>query len=193
MRRFISLAILLIYLFLAVPVNAQFGGTQIVFDPQMLARQLTQLQQETQAVLTEAQQLTYMIQNTNGGYGGAWQSDQSLLNELGGLIQQQGGLSYTLGNLQGQFQRQFPGYVVPSNAEPTELNQHRRDTGHAQRHACRRPSSGAKLCERAGSVCRARSEEHGPRRGTCRRFRSGTKSLYSRRSRFSCSGSWSSQ
>jgi type IV secretion system protein TrbJ len=101
--------------------NAQLGGgTQIVFDPSMFARQLQQLQQETQTVANEAQQLQYMIKNTTGGYAGVWQSSQSMLDELGGLIQQQGGLSYTLGNLQSRFQQQFPGYAVPQNPDQQE-------------------------------------------------------------------------
>ena len=43
-----------------------------------------------------------------------------MLDELGGIIQQQGGLSYTLSNLQSQFQQQFPGYTVPSNPDQQE-------------------------------------------------------------------------
>jgi P-type conjugative transfer protein TrbJ len=100
----------------ATSASALFGVGDEVFDPTMYASQLQQLQQQTAEVTNLAQQLQYMIRNTTGGYGGAWRSDQSLLNQLGGLIQQQGGLSYTLGNLQGQFQRQFPGYMVPANA-----------------------------------------------------------------------------
>src|SRR5579875_2585467 len=99
---------------------AQFGGTQTVFDPAMFARQFQQLQQETQTLAAEAQQLQYMIKNTTGGAAGVWQSDQSMLDELGGLIQQQGGLSYSLGNLQAQFQQQFPGYAVPQNPDQQE-------------------------------------------------------------------------
>jgi P-type conjugative transfer protein TrbJ len=100
--------------------HAQFGGTQTVFDPAMFARQFQQLQQETQTLAAEAQQLQYMIKNTTGGSAGVWQSDQSMLDELGGLIQQQGGLSYSLGNLQAQFQQQFPGYAVPQNPDQQE-------------------------------------------------------------------------
>ena len=100
---------------------AQFGGgTQIVFDPSMFARQLQQLRQETQTVANEAQQLQYMIKNTTGGYAGVWQSSQSMLDELGGLIQDQGGLSYTLGDLQTQFQQRFPGYAVAQNPDQQE-------------------------------------------------------------------------
>ena len=100
--------------------HAQFGGTQTVFDPAMFARQFQQLQQETQTLAAEAQQLQYMIKNTTGGYAGVWQSNQSMLDELGGLIQEQSGLSYTLGNLQAQFRMQFPGYTVPQNPDQQE-------------------------------------------------------------------------
>jgi P-type conjugative transfer protein TrbJ len=106
--------------FTCVPAHALFGAGDVVFDPTMYASQLQQLQQETQTVLTEAQQLQYMIRNTTGGYAGVWQSSQSLLDELGGIIEQQGGLSYTLSNLQAQFQQQFPGYTVPSNPNQQE-------------------------------------------------------------------------
>ena len=111
----------LLFFIIPRPAHAQFGGgTQIVFDPSMFARQLQQLQQETQTVVTEAQQLQYIIKNTTGGYAGVWQSSQSMLDELGDLIQQQGGFSYTLGNLQSQFQQQFPGYAVPQNPDRQE-------------------------------------------------------------------------
>lgn len=126
-REFVSwllcgLILLLIFLFITPRhAHAQFGGgTQIVFDPSIFARQLQQLQQETQTVVTEAQQLQYMIKNTTGGYAGVWQSSQSMLDELGGLIKQQGGLSYSLGNLQSQFQQQFPGDAVPQNPDQQE-------------------------------------------------------------------------
>jgi type IV secretion system protein TrbJ len=121
MARSITVIALVACLLVPLSARAQFGGgTQIVFDPSMFARQLQQLQQETQSVLTEAQQLQYMIRNTTGGYAGVWQSSQSLLDELGGIIQQQGGLSYTFSNLQSQFQQQFPGYTVPSNPDQQE-------------------------------------------------------------------------
>jgi type IV secretion system protein TrbJ len=106
--------------FTCVPADALFGAGDVVFDPTMYASQLQQLQQQTQTVLTEAQQLQYMIRNTTGGYAGVWQSSQSMLDELGGIIEQQGGLSYTLSNLQAQFQQQFPGYTVPSNPNQQE-------------------------------------------------------------------------
>jgi P-type conjugative transfer protein TrbJ len=110
----------LILMFSATPARAIFGIGDEVFDPTMYASQLQQLQQETQTVVTEAQQLQYMIKNTTGGSAGVWQSNQSMLDELGGLIQQQGGLSYSLGNLQSQFQQQFPGYTVPKNPDQQE-------------------------------------------------------------------------
>jgi len=92
--------------------RAQFGGSSIVFDPQMFARQLLQLQQETAAVTNLAQQLQYMVKNTTGGGAGIWQSNQNLLSNLGGLISEQQGLSYTFQGLAQQFQQLYPGYNV---------------------------------------------------------------------------------
>ena len=103
-------------LLLALPsmAHAQFGmgGPAVVFDPQMFARQLLQLQQETAAVTSLAQQLQYMIKNTTGGGAGVWQSNQNLLTNLGGLISEQQGLSYTFQGLAQQFQQLYPGYNV---------------------------------------------------------------------------------
>jgi P-type conjugative transfer protein TrbJ len=94
--------------------RAQFGGNSIVFDPQMFARQLLQLQQETAAVTNLAQQLQYMVKNTTGGGAGVWQSNQNLLANLGGLISEQQGLSYTFQGLAQQYQQLYPGYDVTS-------------------------------------------------------------------------------
>src|ERR1700724_4597007 len=97
-----------------LPARAQFGGGQIVFDPSVYARQLAQLQQETAAVRNLASQLQYMVKNTTGGGAGVWQSNQNLLANLGGLISEQQGLSYTFQGLAQQFQQLYPGYNVTS-------------------------------------------------------------------------------
>jgi P-type conjugative transfer protein TrbJ len=97
--------------------RAQFGGgTQIVFDPQMFARQFQQLQQQTAAVTNLAQQLQYMVQNTTGGGAGVWQSNQGLLANLGNLINEQEGLSYSFQGLTRQFDQLYPGYNAASTA-----------------------------------------------------------------------------
>ncbi|MGH7933164.1 MAG: hypothetical protein ACREQN_08330 [Candidatus Binataceae bacterium] len=96
---------------------AQFGGgTQIVFDPQMFARQFQQLQQETATVTNLAQQLQYMVKNTTGGGAGAWQSNQNLLTNLGSLINEQEGLSYTAQGLTQQLRQLYPGYNTATTA-----------------------------------------------------------------------------
>lgn len=93
---------------------AQFGfgggGSVPVFDQNMFIRQLAQLQQETATVTNLSQQLQYMIKNTTGGGAGVWQSNQNLLANLGGLISEQEGLSYTFQGLGQQFQQLYPGY-----------------------------------------------------------------------------------
>src|SRR5258707_5242842 len=82
----------------------------------MFARQLQQLQQETATVTNLAQQLQYAIKNTTGGGAGVWQSNQNLLTNLGDLINQQEGLSYTFQGLTQQFQQLYPGYNATSTA-----------------------------------------------------------------------------
>jgi len=96
--------------------RAQFGGTQTVFDPAMFARQFQQLQQETQTVATLGQQLQYMVQNTTGGGAGVWQSNQNLLINLGNVINEQEGLSYSFQGLTQQFQQLYPGYNTATTA-----------------------------------------------------------------------------
>ena len=54
----VSVAVVWLLAASSVPARAQFGGSQIVFDPNMFARQLQQLQQETATVTNLAQQLT---------------------------------------------------------------------------------------------------------------------------------------
>src|SRR5580658_4408397 len=98
------------------PALAQLGGGSIVFDPQMFARQLQQLEQETATVTNLAQQLQYAIKNTTGGGAGVWQSNQSLLTNLGNLINEQEGLSYTFQGLTQQFQQLYPGFNAASTA-----------------------------------------------------------------------------
>ena len=115
-RRYIYLAAVVLCLTLPARARAQFGGSQIVFDPNMFARQLQQLQQETATVTNLAQQLQYAIKNTTGGGAGVWQSNQNLLTNLGDLINQQEGLSYTFQGLTQQFQQLYPGYNAASTA-----------------------------------------------------------------------------
>ena len=111
----VLLDLLLLFLAMPLPAHAQFGGgTTIVFDPSMYARQLRQLEQETATVTNLAQQLQYMVKNTTGGGAGVWQSNESLLANLGGLISEQQGLSYTFQGLAQQFQQLYPGYMVTS-------------------------------------------------------------------------------
>jgi len=117
-RQFLAIVAALICLFgKPAPAHAQFGGgTQIVFDPQMFARQLQQLQQETATVTNLAQQLQYAIKNTTGGGAGVWQSNQNLLANLGNLINEQEGLSYTFQGLTQEFRQLYPGFNASSTA-----------------------------------------------------------------------------
>jgi P-type conjugative transfer protein TrbJ len=117
-------------LILSLSAYAQFGGTQIVFDPQMFARQLQQLEQQTATLTNLTQQLQYIIKNTTGGDAGVWRSNQNLLTNLGDLISQQEGLSYSVDTVAQQFQQLYPGIKTtstpgvqsPQTAVETTLN-----------------------------------------------------------------------
>jgi len=116
-RRFLAILAALACLFgRPAPAHALFGIGDEVFDPTMYASQLQQLQQETQTVATLGQQLQYMIQNTTGGGAGVWQSNQNLLTNLGNLINQQEGLSYSFQGLTQQFEQLYPGYNTTTTA-----------------------------------------------------------------------------
>jgi type IV secretion system protein TrbJ len=129
-RSLIFLATVVYPLILPVPGYPQFGGTQIVFDPQMFARQLQELEQQTATLTNLAQQLQYIIKNTTGGGAGVWQSNQNLLTNLGDLINQQDGLSYSVDTVAQQFQQLYPGIKTtstpgvqsPQTAVETTLN-----------------------------------------------------------------------
>jgi P-type conjugative transfer protein TrbJ len=111
-RYFLLWSLMVAALFLPRSANAIFGVGDEVFDPTMYASQSQQLQQETATVTNLAQQLQYAIKNTTGGSAGGWQSNQNLLTNLGGLISEQQGLSYTFEGLSQQFQQLYAGYNV---------------------------------------------------------------------------------
>jgi P-type conjugative transfer protein TrbJ len=116
-RRFLLILVALACLFgRPVPAHALFGIGDEVFDPTMYASQLQQLQQETATAANLTQQLQYMIKNTTGGGAGVWQSNQNLLTNLGNLINEQEGLSYTTQGLTQQFQQLYPGYNTANTA-----------------------------------------------------------------------------
>jgi P-type conjugative transfer protein TrbJ len=101
---------------------AQFGSS-VVFDPSMFSRQLEQLQQEEQMVVSQAQELQNAIKNSVGIGTQLYQSNLPLLNDLGRIIEQERGLAYSLTNLQSQFQQQFPGYAIsPNPNQQTQQN-----------------------------------------------------------------------
>ncbi len=116
LKRYFRLCSAAVLLLVVIPsaAHALFGVGDEVFDPTMYASQLQQLQQETATVTNLAQQLQYAIKNTTGGGAGVWQSNRNLLANLGGLISEQQGLSYTFQGLAQQFQQLYPGYNVTS-------------------------------------------------------------------------------
>ena len=121
--RFVPVLVFAVACILLVPesAHAQFGGTQIVFDPQMFARQFQQLQQETATVTNLAQRLQYMVTNTTGGGAGVWQSNEGLLTNLGNLINGQEGLSYSFRGLTHEFDQLYFGYNTATTAGGVSL------------------------------------------------------------------------
>lgn len=115
-KKFLSILILFGWLIFVTPAYAIFGVGDVVFDPTMFASQLQQLAQETATVQNLAQQLEYVIKNTTGGSAGALSSNSGLLNNLGNIINQQQGLSYTVQGLSKEFQQYYAGYSVSSMA-----------------------------------------------------------------------------
>jgi P-type conjugative transfer protein TrbJ len=116
LNAYLSIIILMGGLIFTTPAHAIFGVGDVVFDPTMFASQLQQLQQETATVMNLAQQLKYVIKNTTGGGAGVVSSNSGLLTNLGDIIAQQEGLSYTVQGLTSQFQQYYPGYAVSSLA-----------------------------------------------------------------------------
>lgn len=115
-KTFLSILILFGWLIFVTPAYAIFGVGDVVFDPTMFASQLQQLAQETATVQNLAEQLQYVVKNTTGGSAGAWSSNSELLNNLGNIINQQEGLSYTVQGLSTEFQQYYSGYTVSSTA-----------------------------------------------------------------------------
>jgi P-type conjugative transfer protein TrbJ len=124
-RRLVAAVPIIVAFALACPFGAlaQFGGTQIVFDPQMFVRQLQQLQQETTTVTDLAQQLRYMALNTTPYLGGVWQPNTILLGNLGNMVATEQGLSYALTNLPTEFAQLFPGYTAPAGVSAVTAQQ----------------------------------------------------------------------
>src|SRR5581483_10110933 len=74
--------------------------------------------QETATVTNLASQLQYVIKNTTGGGAGLWQSNQALLSNLGGIIAEQQGISYSIAGVGQQFQQFYPGYTTGTSVTP---------------------------------------------------------------------------
>src|SRR5216683_1055874 len=189
-RRYIGLAAFVLCLTLPARARAQFGGTQIVFDPQMFARQLQQLQQETATVANLAQQLQYAIKNTTGGGAGAWQSNQNLLTNLGNLINEQEGLSYTFQGLTKEFQQLYPGFNAASTAGVQSPQATIDTTLNTLNGALASAQAQAQNFQAEQASLQTLELKNQTAIGNLRRFRSATKSRSRRSSRFRCSTSW---
>ena len=147
----VSAAVVWLLVASSVPARAQFGGSQIVFDPNMFARQLQQLQQETATVTNLAQQLQYAIKNTTGGGAGVWQSNQNLLTNLGDLINRAGRTLVHLSGTDAAVPAALSGLQrCLDRRRPESANDGRYHAGHAQRRARFSAGAGPELPSRTG-------------------------------------------
>lgn len=118
------------WLAMAAPAHAQLFGGQMVFDPAMYARQLLELNAESQQVLTLGQQLQIDITQATGGYAGTAQpaATAQFLDSLGALIAAQNGLSVATVGAAAEEQQIYPDAVLAQdnmwedNAAGTALN-----------------------------------------------------------------------
>jgi len=132
--------------------HAVLGVGDTVFDPTMYATQLLQLEQATATVTNLTQQLQYAVQNTTGGSAGIWQSNQTLLTNLGSPISQQEGLSYGPG-LSSQFPAALSGLQHREYRWRAESTDDRRnDAEHLERRARVGSGSGQQLLDRASLI-----------------------------------------
>src|SRR5215831_1408629 len=69
------------------------------------------------AEATRLQQLKLEDQNTYAGAAGVWQPNQAFLQQLGALIKQQTGLSYSDAQLIQIFEQLYPGYSTQMTAQ----------------------------------------------------------------------------
>jgi P-type conjugative transfer protein TrbJ len=91
----------------SVPARAQFGGTQIVFDPTIFGRQAAQLGQEELIA-------KLLGRNTLGGGAGYWRPGLPFLQSLGAAMGRGGGVCYANGDALQQFAADFPGMTPPT-------------------------------------------------------------------------------
>src|SRR6266852_2312777 len=162
LKRYFRFCSIVILLLLAMPsvLRAQFGGSSIVFDPQMFARQLLQLQQETAAVTNLAQQLQYMVKNTTGGGAGVWQSNSESARQFGRTYFRAAGPFLHLPG---------PRATIPAALSRLQRHQHARrakpagkrryHAEHLERRAPERAVAGPELPGRAGRAANPRGEE----------------------------------
>ncbi len=89
----------------------------IVFDPGVFARlgsEALQLQNQ----LTVLKQHLNAIKQLNPSQF-KWSNAQDLINQLGGIMEQSSGLSYSAKNLDKEFRQLFPGFLPPINFDKT--------------------------------------------------------------------------
>jgi type IV secretion system protein TrbJ len=120
--------------FLGLPLNA-YGVAALVFDPTVCARLASEAAQLKQQVDLLEEQLNAIKQLNPNQY--KWGNAQQLINQLGSVIEQSKGLSYSARNLDSIFKQSFPGYTPPQDfdAQYQKITRSTLDTLNGVMHA----------------------------------------------------------
>lgn len=112
---------------LGLTLHATDAGAQLpilgplpVIDPAAIAQLLTQVRQQVQQLLVARQQLQMQIVNMRKLANPQWRGIAGTLGQIDALTQQGVAIWYSLGNVNAQFQRTFPGWQL-STTMPADL------------------------------------------------------------------------
>lgn len=120
--KFMKLRKLMMSLFISllflIPFSAQ--AQLAVFDGAVYMQTYMNYMQLVSQITVLQQQASYLQQSLNaiktiGGSDYHWSDVSDKINQLGGVIQQSNGLSYSAQNLGSQFQKAYPGYQAPKD------------------------------------------------------------------------------
>lgn len=113
MKKIIKITFIFLLFIIPITTFAQLA----VFDAASFAKLVAQYNQMIAQAQILEQQATYLHQElttlNSGQY--QWSNAQSLINQLGNVVNQSNSLSYNAQNINQQFQQQFPGYQAPQN------------------------------------------------------------------------------
>lgn len=100
----------------APAAHAQLGIVpQLVFDPRALVEQGKTIQQRLEMISMQRRQLQHQIAALRKLHDPNWRQIGTLMYQLDAVMREGDALAYSLGNIDAEFRRTFPGYQVPVN------------------------------------------------------------------------------